>query len=157
MADASPLIVLARIGRLDWLRKLYRSVLVTRSVRGEISVRGQPGADALSAAIKGKWIRQVRSEPKEPEFVRLDEGEASVLRVAHKLGDRALVILDDLVARREARRLGVEFIGTAGLIIEARAAGLIHRAAPVFEQLAAEGFYLSAELVDAILVELGER
>ena len=55
--------MLARVGRLDWpLRKLYRSVLVTRSVRREISVRGQPGADALSAAFKGKWIRQVRSE-----------------------------------------------------------------------------------------------
>lgn len=99
----------------------------------------------------------MRSEPKEPQFVRLDDGEASALLVAHNLGARAFVILDDRAARREARRLGIEFIGTAGLIVEARAAGLINRAEPVFEQLAAEGFHLSAELVEAILAELGER
>ena len=156
LADASPLIGLARIGRLDWLRKLYGPVLVTRAVRGEISVRGQPGAEALLGALRGRWIRQVRSEPKEPEFVRLDVGEAGLLRAAVALGDRALILLDDAAARREARRLGIAFVGTAGVIVEAKRAGLIERASPEFARLTEQGFHLAEALVQAILAELGE-
>lgn len=156
LADASPLIGLARIGRLDWLRRLYGPVLVTRAVRAEISVRGQPGAEALRDALRQKWIRQVRSEPKQPEFARLDAGEASLLRAAVALGDRALVVLDDAAARREARRLGVAFIGTAGVIVEAGRAGLIDRASPEFGRLAEQGFHLGQSLVEAILEEIGE-
>jgi predicted nucleic acid-binding protein len=154
LADASPLIGLARIGRLGWLRKLYGPVLVTRAVRAEISVRGQPGAEALRDALR--WIRQVRSEPKQPEFIRLDVGEASLLRAAVALGDRALVLLDDAAARREARRLGIAFVGTAGVIVEAKRAGLIERASSEFGRLTEEGFHLGEALVQAILAELGE-
>lgn len=157
LADASPLIGLARIGGLAWLRRLYKSVSVTRAVRAEISVRGQPGEAALSAALRARWIRRVRDEPRGPTLPRLDQGEASTLRAAVFLGDRAVVILDDLAARREARRLRVAFVGTAGVIVEARQAGLIERAAPAFERLAEEGFHLSADLVEAVLKELGER
>lgn len=157
LADASPLIGLARIGGLTWLRKLYRSVFVTRAVRAEVSVAGQAGQPELTAAFRARWLRHLRSEPAEPEFSGLDSGEASTLRAALALGDRALVILDDFAARREARRVGVEFIGTAGVIVEAKRTGLIDRAAPAFERLTHEGFHLSEELIHAILADLGER
>ena len=156
LADASPLIALARIGRLGWLRRLYGSVLVTRAVRAEISVRGQPGVEELLQAMKARWLQQVRSEPKEPQFVRLDAGEAGLLRAALALGDRALILLDDAAARREARRLGVAFVGTAGVIVEARRAGFVERVSPEFARLAEQGFHLGQALVQAILSELGE-
>ena len=157
LADASPLIGLARIGGLAWLRKLYRPVFVTRSVRAEVLVEGQAGQPELAAAFRARWLRQLRSEPAQSSLSALDAGEASTLRAAVALGDRAMVILDDFAARREARRLGVEFIGTAGVIVEAKRNGLIVRATPLFEQLTREGFHLSEELIHAILAELGER
>ena len=157
LADASPLIGLARIGGLTWLRKLYGSVSVTREVRAEVSVAGQAGQPELAAAFRARWLRQLRSASVDPELSRLDAGEASTLRAALALGDRGLVILDDFAARREARRLGVEFIGTAGVIVEAKRTGLIDRAAPAFERLTEEGFHLSEDLIHAILAELGER
>ena len=157
LADASPLIGLARIGGLTWLRKLYQSVFVTRAVRAEVSVVGQAGQPELAAAFRARWLRQLRSEPRASELSRLDTGEASTLRAALALGDRAVVILDDFAARREARRLGVEFIGTAGVIVEAKRTGLIDRVAPAFERLTEEGFHLSEDLIHAILAELGER
>lgn len=156
LADASPLIGLARIGGLAWLRKLYRTVWVTPVVRAEISRRGRPGEVELAAALKAGWIRLLDTEPDEFQLPRLGAGEASILRAAVALGDRAIVILDDFAARREARRLGVGFIGTAGVIVEARRAGLIAKARPVFERLSAQGFHLSADIVEAILEELGE-
>jgi len=90
LADASPLIGLARVGGLPWLRKLYRSISITKAVRSE------------------------------------------------------------------AQRLGIAVTGTVGIVAEARRAGLITAARPVFARLADEGFHLGADLLQGILIELGE-
>jgi len=157
LADASPLIGLARVGGLPWLRKLYRTVSITKAVRGEATgARELPGAVAISAALKQGWIRVLRQEWSKPPLPRLDTGEASTLRAAIALGAGTLVLLDDLEARREAQRLGIAITGTAGIVVEARQAGLIPAARPVFSRLADEGFHLGDDLVRAVLAELGE-
>jgi predicted nucleic acid-binding protein len=157
LADASPLIGLARVGGLVWLRRLYRSVTVTKAVRAEVLAEGRAGQPELAGAFRARWLRSLRSDPAGPALPRIETGEAGTLRAALALGERTLVILDDYAARREARRLGVAFIGTAGVIVEAKRKGLLERAEPVFERLTAEGFHLSAELIEALLVELGGR
>lgn len=157
LADASPLIGLARVDGLPWLRKLYRTLSITKAVRGEATrARELPGATAISAALKRGWIRVLHREWSEPPLPQLDTGEASTLRAAIALGAGTLVLLDDLQARREAQRLGIAMTGTAGIVVEARRAGLIPAARPVFARLAKEGFRLGDDLVQAILAELGE-
>lgn len=87
LADASPLIGLARAGGLPWLRRLYKTISITKAVRGEATgVRELPGAVAIAAAIKQGWIRVLRQEWSEPPLPRLDTGEASTLRAAIALG-----------------------------------------------------------------------
>lgn len=158
LADASPLIALARIGGLAWLRKLYRTISVTREVRREATAaRELPGAVAISAALKQRWIRVLQQDWREPPLPSLGAGEASTLRAALALGAGTLVLLDDLQARREALRLGIAITGTAGIVVEARQAGLLPAARPVFARLAEEGFYFSDDLVQAVLAELGEE
>ncbi len=157
LANASPLIGLGRVGGLPWLRKLYRTISITKAVRDEATgARDLPGAVAISAAIRQGWIRVLRQEWSEPPLPQLDIGEASVLRAALAHGTGALVLLDDLQARRHARRLGITITGTAGIIVEARQAGLIPAARPVFARLADEGFHLSADLLQEILADLDE-
>jgi predicted nucleic acid-binding protein len=158
LADASPLIALARVDGLPWLRKLYKTISITKEVRIEATAaRELPGAVAIAAALKQGWIRVLRQESREPPLPQLDTGEASTLRAAVALGPGALVLLDDLQARRTAQRLGIAMIGTAGIIVEARQAGLIPAVRPVFARLAEEGFHLGDELLQAILAEVGER
>jgi len=157
LADASPLIGLARVGGLPWLRKLYRTVSITKAVRSEaVGARKLPGAVAISAALKQGWIRVLRQQWSEPPLPRLDTGEASTLRAAIALGAGTLMLLDDHEARREAQRLGIAITGTAGIVVEARQAGLIPAARPVFSRLADEGFHLGDDLLRAVLAELGE-
>lgn len=157
LSDASPLIALARAGGLLWLRKLFRTISITKAVQAEATrARELPGAAAVSAALKQGWIRVLRREPSDPPLPQLDAGEASTLRAALGFGTGALVLLDDLQARREARRLGIAIIGTAGVVVEARRAGLIPAARPVFAQLKKEGFHLGDDLLQAVLAELGE-
>lgn len=158
LADASPLIALARVGGLPWLRKLYKTISITKEVRGEATgARELPGTAAISAAVKQGWIRVLRQEWSEPPLPQLDTGEASTLRAAVALGPGTLVLLDDLQARREAQRLGIAMTGTAGIIVEARQAGLIPAVRPVFARLAEEGFHLGDDLLRAILAELDEK
>jgi predicted nucleic acid-binding protein len=157
LADASALIGLARIGGLAWLRALYRSISITRAVRAEATAdRGKPGASAISSALREGWIKVLPRERLEPPLPRLDLGEASTLRAALALRPAVLVLVDDLQARREARRLGLALTGTVGIVTEARRAGLIPAARPVFERLAGQGFYVEAGLLQRVLDELGE-
>ncbi len=158
LADASPLIALARADGLPWLRKLYKTISVTSEVRDEATAaRDLPGAIAIAEAVSRGWIRVLGQKWNEPSLPLLDTGEASTLRAAIALGSGTLVLLDDLQARREAKRLGLAITGTAGIIVEARQAGLIPAARPVFARLAEEGFHLGDDLVRAILAELGEK
>ena len=157
LADASPLIALARVGGLAWLRRLYKTISITKEVRGEATgARELPGAIAIAAALKQGWIRVLRQQWSEPPMPQLDIGEASTLRAAIGLGAGTLVLLDDLQARREAQRLGIAITGTAGIVVEARQAGLIPAARPVFARLAEQGFHLSDDLLQVVLAESGE-
>lgn len=156
--DASPLIGLACVGGLVWLPKLYGAAFITRTVRDEaLPGRELPGESAIRSALRRKYLRLMRRDLSEPEFPDLDGGEASTLRAALSHGEGALVVIDDLAARQAARALKLAFTGTAGVILEARRAGLIDAARPVFEQLAQTDFRLASGIVEEILAELGER
>ncbi len=81
VADTTPLLVLARIGRRDLLRDLYAEVLVPRAVYDELVERRTtaPGVDALREA---SWIRVVDVGPSEAvalsPLARLDAGAHAI-------------------------------------------------------------------------------
>lgn len=156
--NASPLIGLANLDGLAWLRKLYGRALITPTVRSEVLTGlNRPGEAEVIAAIRRRQISLLRRDPGGPLLPALDDGEASTIRAALAHGSHALVILDELSARKAARRLGLRCTGTAGVIVEARRARLIMAARPLFRRLAESGFHLSADLVAAVLEELGEN
>ena len=155
--NASPLIGLAHLEGLAWLRKLYGRALITPTVRSEVLTGlGRSGEAEVSAAIRRRQIGVLRRDPAGPLFPALDDGEASTIRAALAHGPGALVILDELSARKAARRLGLRCTGTAGVIVEAKRARLVMAARPLFKRLADSGFHLSSDLVAAVLDELGE-
>lgn len=53
-----------------------------------------------------------------------------------------LALLDDLLARRMARHLGVPFTGTLGVLLRAKPAGHIAAVKPIVDRLEALGFRL---------------
>ena len=155
--NASPLIEFAHLDGLAWPRKLYGRALITPTVRSEVVTGfGRPGEAEVSAAIRRRQIGVLRRDPAGPLFPALDEGEVSTIRAALAHGPGALVILDELSARKAARRLGLRCTGVAGVIVEAKRARLVVAARPLFERLAHGGFHLSSDLVAAVLEELGE-
>ncbi len=83
-----------------------------------------------------------------------DSGERDAVALAHQLG--LAVLLDDRTARAAARRVGVSVFGTAGLLIEPKAAGLIPSVRTLLEQIRDNGNWLSDTLIDHAASLAGE-
>jgi predicted nucleic acid-binding protein len=86
----------------------------------------------------------------------IDPGEASSIALALEM-DNALVILDDLLARKVALQLGLTITGTLGIIANAKRRGIIPSAKLLFELIKATDFRIPNSLLSSILKELGEE
>ena len=84
----------------------------------------------------------------------VDDGEAEAIALASERQWR--VILDDLRARAVAERMHLRIIGTVGILVRAKRAGLLPEVAPVLQSLSASGFYLSEPLKMEVLRLAGE-
>ena len=156
VADATALILSARIGRLELLREVLGEVWIPEAVSQELRVPGKPGAEALAEAL-GAWIHVVRVEDrKQVEELpkRLGLGEREAIALALERG--ATLLSDDRAARREAQRQGLKVTGLLAVLLQAKARGAILEVKPVLDELVAAGFRLAPDLYEAVLREAGE-
>jgi predicted nucleic acid-binding protein len=155
--NASPLIVLARIGRTDLLFALADELVVPRAVAAEI--QAGPASDPARQAIEaGKFV--IMDTPLPPAEVLawdLGAGETAVLSLA--LAEEGwTVILDDAMARKCARSFSRRVRGTLGIILLAKQRGLIPSAAEIIRSLLAIGFHLDDQTIrEALARTTGER
>ena len=67
-----------------------------------------------------------------------------------------MLVLDERRARAFAQRRGIEVVGTAGVLLEAKRTGMIEEIRPILTDLLASGFRLSGRLYVAVLERAGE-
>ncbi len=154
--NASPLILLGKTDLLDLLPGLADSVIVPQSVADEVGAKPD-GTLIIEALVRNAWCAFVKNETVSPEVLAWDlgAGETQVIAVAQRHGaDR--VVLDDLEARRCAKAMGLKVIGTLGIVARAKRIGRIDLAAPVIHRLRKTGLYVSEDLVEQLLREVGE-
>jgi len=151
IADTTPLIALALIGQLDILRQLYSAIAIPPAVDAEL-VAGGSGAPGVAAVHAAPWIRAVPlHDPRRADLIAdLDRGEAEVLALAQEL-NASLVIIDERLARRHARRLGLRLTGSVGVLLRAKKHGYIVAVKPLLTQLRSSGIRLSDALVEEAL------
>lgn len=126
VADSSVLIAFAKMQKLGLLKRLYDEVLVGPAVKSETVDAGKvisaAGVHHIEKALADGWIRVARPSGRVRKLIkeilsksRLDLGEAESIALAavHKLP----VILDDKEARGFADALGIEFLGTAAVLL----------------------------------------
>ena len=154
--NTSPLIVLARLQHLDLLGD-PADVRLTRAVHDEIGDKQDEVAARVAelAAAMPPIVDDAPSESVDPMRV-LGRGERSVLNYALATGPDVLCVLDDAAARAEARRLGVSFPGTLGLVLRAKVAGRISQAAPMLRRAVDAGLYLDDSTLRRALAGVGE-
>lgn len=154
--NASPLIVLARIGCEDLLLSLTKQVVVPHPVAEEIQA-GPDQDPAREVLATGRFI-VVDTPPPPAELLAWDlgRGETAVLSLA--LSERIwTAILDDAAARRCARSFSIPIKGTLALVLLAKQRGLISSAADVMQALVSGGFRLDDRIIrEALAGTVGE-
>ncbi|MES9902278.1 MAG: DUF3368 domain-containing protein [Sedimenticola sp.] len=144
VADAGPLIGLAKVGRLHLLHDLFPRVVITESVRDESLYKETPDAHQIRKALDDSWMECLPDPDSFCELRKgLGSGEYSSIQLALVEPATTLLLLDDGLARKEARRQGLQFIGTAMLLIMAEERGLIEKAEPVAVAMAGKGYRIS--------------
>jgi predicted nucleic acid-binding protein len=157
IVDASPLILLAKAGRLELLRALGRDLIVPDAVADELRAKGSDDPVVQSVG-NAAWLR-VLSVPATRESVvawRLGAGESAVLTCALQYSD-PLVVLDDREGRRCAASHGIAVMGTIGVALLAKDAGTIPLVAPVLDELITAGMHVSDALLARALHLAGEK
>lgn len=109
VSNASPLIFLDKIHELDLLKQCFGKVIISQAVCDELGTMEVP-----------EFIKKVLLNNESKSFVdgavgRLHHGELEAVRLAidHKI---SYILLDDLLARRYARRFGLIPIGILGIM-----------------------------------------
>lgn len=154
VADAGPIISFARAGRLEFLRQVVGELWIPDAVFRELAVEGKPGSEE---ATRGEWIR--RMPVMQQELVgslprRLGRGEREAIILAEEL--QGVLLVDEPAARQEAARRNLSFLGSLGILREAKLRGIIHEVKLHLDALQGSGFRISDELYHQFLREIGE-
>ena len=128
VSNSSPLISLARIGRLGILASLYERILVPSEVHREVILDGRclPGSDEVRKAV---WIEEAPREPPADPLLEqacksLGAGERGAILLAKSLAADQ-VLLDEWYARRIAREAGLAIAGSLGVLEAAARRGMV--------------------------------
>jgi predicted nucleic acid-binding protein len=121
VSNATPLIYLAKAGKIDLLRKIFGEVFIPDEVKVEVVDRGkllgETDAHVVEKAISEGWLKTLTVEIMDVP-IKLQRGEAAVLSLAKKLGMRQ-VLVDEVSARAAARLLDMEPRGTIYVLLKA--------------------------------------
>lgn len=141
IADTSVLIIFDKIDRLKILKAVYQEIYTTPEITAEY---GKP----LPAWIKIESVK----DKKYQKFIetQLDSGESSAIALAAEKKD-SLLIIDDLKARKFAKRLGLRYSGTLGIINKAKEIGIIDRIGPLLDELKTTDFRIAESVIDKLL------
>ena len=155
LIDSSTLIALAKIGKLDTLRKVFKTVYITTKIHEEILNVDYPEADVFKKATE-EWIRvpNYEGDAKSLRKYGLDLGEASLF-LAARPDDR--FVLDESNARRFAESKGHRFTGLIGLLVAAVKTKKVTKedALGILNNLTKGDFRISADLYVWATEEIG--
>ena len=159
IADAGPLIGLAKVGHLDLLKLLYQTVIIPPMVCAELKPESNyQGADELKSALDKDWL-VVSERPSddllEPLKQILDPGEAEAIALAQQT-EGALLIIDERRGRNVAAHRKIRIIGTGAVLLAAKHNQYIENIQKPLLDLVDAGYRLSPQLMKRLLVMPGE-
>ncbi len=162
VSNASPLMYLAKIGKLDLLKEFFKEIIVPKEVYEEIVVEGKKegflDAYVVERAVNERWIKieEVRIDKELERFApEIDSGEIAVITLARKIKP-SLVLIDDASARTIAEGLGLNVKGTLYVLLKSLKKKLIEKKEikDLINRLVRLGFRISSELYGEVLKEI---
>ena len=153
VVNTSPLIAWEKMQAIDLIGKLPVDFICPAQVQAEI----------LAGAAKGypvnfpAWIKvlNLNTPLSFLTLANLDAGEAAVIELALQ-ESISFVCLDEIKGRRAALALGLQVVGSLGLLGKAKTLGIISVARPFVERAQNSGIYYDDKLIEGFLNALGE-
>jgi predicted nucleic acid-binding protein len=143
VSNTTPLITLAGIDLLDLLPRLYGAIWIPEQVYLEYQAGALP-ADPALVAFPWLHIMPVVVDP--PLLEMLNLGEAAAITLAVSTDARA-ILLDEKAGRRIAVQRHLAVVGSLGVLVRAKQAGLIPAVRPKIDMMLTQGRRVSAQLV----------
>ena len=156
--NTSPLLYLAKLGKLELLKDLFNIILIPEAVYEEAVINGKDYADSkiVQKAINEGWIKIKLIHVKNKEFnEELDIGELEAIELAKNLNAK-LLLIDDAPARAIAESFGLNVKGTLYVLLKAYKKSIINKndVKNLLFRLLSLGFRISPELYGKILEEI---
>lgn len=156
VCNSSPLIWLAKIGRLTLLKALFGEIVIPMKVYEESALRKQ-SADVvlIGKAVEERWIKvseEMMEEAKAlAEASEIHMGEAEAILLTQKLDTE--LIIDEREASATAQMFGVRPIGTIAVLLLALARDRITLSEfrECLDSLLASGFWLTIDVYNEAL------
>jgi len=150
VCNASPLICLSKIGRLDLLHKLFDKVIIPFEVWEEVTNRGKKDfpteTEFIEKACADGWLTRKPTQGA-LYFEAIDKGEAEVISLAQKLKIKT-VLIDDALGRKVAESVGLHVRGTLFVLIESYKQKTLTKeeVETLLNKLIQKGFRISTEV-----------
>jgi len=158
VSNTTPLIGLATIKRFNLLYELFDKIYIPQAVYQETVIFGHEVGGAKQEVSTATWIETTAVKDRLAVKVLLDEldlGEAETIVLAYEIG-ADWVLMDERKGRRKLSQLGLNKIGTLGILLKAKQIGLLSVIKPDIEKLHQQGFSLSQTVIDTILHQANE-
>ncbi len=151
VVNSTPLIALAKIGRLDLLRELYGRVFIPPAVFDEVCAKRDVASEQLRANLDWIEVPHFRQRLEDVSLMpaRLHAGEVEAIMLTRAL-EADYIILDDNAAKKTAEYLGFKVIGTLGVLITAKRLGLIDDIEAAISDLRRIGFWVSDRVLEMV-------
>ena len=152
IVNSTPIIALSAIDELHLLKDLYGEVIIPKAVFNEVVLKGNNRAGS-NFTIKYDFIniQTITNENAKRYFeTSLHEGEVEVMILAQEI-TADICIIDDYLARRYAKHLGLSITGTIGVLIKAKEKGLLKEITPLLNALISNGIYIDNKLFDTVV------
>lgn len=160
VSNSTPLIFLAKIGRIQLLAKIFEGVLIPKEVYSEVVIRGKAGGHPDSVLVEeliNKDLIIVRDvEVTVLKDAPVDEGEKAAISLALEEGIEE-VLIDEGKVRRMARLLGLKPRGTLWVLSKLYEEGFISKKefkTSVFD-LIEKGYRIREDILIDLLEEVG--
>jgi len=146
ISDTSCLNLLDKIGELELLKRLFGTIIITKTISEEFN-QDLPDWFEIQSPTNKTYQKILEAS--------LDKGEASAIALAIEQAD-CLLIIDDLKGRNFAEQLGLKVTGTLGVLVDAKLSGFLKSVKPSLEKIKNTNFRLTDDLERKALAKAGE-
>lgn len=157
MADTGPLVILAKLDHLHLLRQLFTEIRIPETVLVEATALAyRPDAKRI-VGFSAQYANVVPDlAPNDPDYLDygLDAGETQAISLAKQAC--CPVLLDERRGRSVAKQEHVDVLGTVGLLLKAKQAGLIPEMGCLLDAMLEQDYRLAPALVQRAKVLAGE-